>query len=49
VDAINGKLLGYVRCARAAIPHLRKQRGGNIVNITGTMTSAADRVRHPAG
>jgi 3-oxoacyl-[acyl-carrier protein] reductase len=40
VDAINGKLLGYVRCARAAVPHLRKQRGGNIVNITGTTQEA---------
>lgn len=36
VDAINGKLLGYVRCARAVIPHMRRRGGGNIVNITGT-------------
>lgn len=39
-DAINGKLLGYVRCTRAAIPHLRKAGGGNIMNITGTTQQA---------
>jgi 3-oxoacyl-[acyl-carrier protein] reductase len=36
VDAINGKLLGYIRCAKAVIPHLRRRGGGTIVNITGT-------------
>ena len=36
VDAINGKLLGYIRCARAAVPHMRRRGGGAIVNITGT-------------
>ena len=40
VDAINGKLLGYVRCARAVIPHLRRRGGGSIVNITGTTQQA---------
>ncbi len=35
-DAINGKLLGYIRCTRAAIPHLKKRGGGTILNITGT-------------
>src|SRR6185436_20434711 len=40
VDAVNGKLLGYVRCARAVIPHMRKRGGGNIVNITGTTQQA---------
>ena len=36
VDAINGKLLGYIRCAKAVIPHMRRRGGGTIVNITGT-------------
>ena len=36
VDAINGKLLGYIRCAKAAIPHMQRRGGGAIVNITGT-------------
>jgi NAD(P)-dependent dehydrogenase (short-subunit alcohol dehydrogenase family) len=40
VDAINGKLLGYIRCAKAAIPHLRRRGGGVIVNITGTTQQA---------
>jgi len=28
------KVFGAIRCARAAIPHMRKQGGGRIVNIT---------------
>ncbi len=40
VDAINGKLLGYVRCAKAAIPHMQRRGGGAIVNITGTTQQA---------
>ena len=40
VDAIEGKLLGYIRCARAVIPHMRRRGGGNIVNITGTTQQA---------
>ena len=40
VDAIDGKLLGYIRCARAVIPHMRRRGGGNIVNITGTTQQA---------
>src|SRR5262245_25263762 len=40
VDAIDGKLLGYIRCAKAAIPHMRRRGGGVIVNITGTTQQA---------
>jgi 3-oxoacyl-[acyl-carrier protein] reductase len=40
VDAINGKLLGYIRCAKAAVPHMRRRGGGVIVNITGTTQQA---------
>jgi len=40
VDAINGKLLGYIRCAKAVIPHMRRRGGGAIVNITGTTQQA---------
>jgi NAD(P)-dependent dehydrogenase (short-subunit alcohol dehydrogenase family) len=40
VDAINGKLLGYIRCARAVIPHMRRRGGGTIVNITGATQQA---------
>ena len=41
VDAINGKLLGYIRCAKAAIPHMRRRGSGIIINITGTTQQAA--------
>ena len=40
VDAINGKLLGYIRCAKAVIPHMQMRGGGVIVNITGTTQQA---------
>ena len=40
VDAINGKLLGCIRCAKAVIPHMRRRGGGTIVNITGTTQQA---------
>ena len=40
VDAIEGKLLGYIRCARAAIPYMRQRGGGNILNITGATQQA---------
>lgn len=29
------KLMGYVRCARAVLPHMQKAGGGRIVNIAG--------------
>ena len=29
------KLLGYMRCINAVIPHMRKQGGGRIINIIG--------------
>jgi len=34
VDAINGKLLGYIRCAKAVIPHMRRRGGGTITGTT---------------
>lgn len=40
VDAINGKLLGYMRCAKAVIPHMQRRGGGAIVNITGATQQA---------
>jgi NAD(P)-dependent dehydrogenase (short-subunit alcohol dehydrogenase family) len=36
VDAeINVKVVGYLRCAQAAVPHMRRAGGGRIVNISG--------------
>lgn len=40
VDAINGKLLGYIRCAKAVIPHMQRRGGGTIINITGATQQA---------
>ena len=40
VDAINGKLLGYIRCAKVVIPHMQRRGAGVIVNITGTTQQA---------
>jgi 3-oxoacyl-[acyl-carrier protein] reductase len=47
VDAINGKLLAYIRCIKAAVPHMQKRGRGAILNITGT-TQQAYRL-HTAG
>jgi 3-oxoacyl-[acyl-carrier protein] reductase len=33
--ALQLKFMGYVRCAKAVIPHMLKQGGGRIVNIVG--------------
>lgn len=35
-DAFELKLMGYVRCIRAVLPHMRSQRRGTIVNVVGT-------------
>jgi NAD(P)-dependent dehydrogenase (short-subunit alcohol dehydrogenase family) len=32
----NVKYMGALRCARAAIPHLKEQKWGRIINISGT-------------
>jgi NAD(P)-dependent dehydrogenase (short-subunit alcohol dehydrogenase family) len=32
----NVKYVGALRCARAAIPHMQKERWGRIINISGT-------------
>jgi NAD(P)-dependent dehydrogenase (short-subunit alcohol dehydrogenase family) len=33
--ALQLKFLGYVRCTRAAIPHLKRRGGGRVVNLIG--------------
>jgi 3-oxoacyl-[acyl-carrier protein] reductase len=35
MNHINVKIMGYVRCAREAIPHMRRRGGGRIINIGG--------------
>ena len=34
-SALQLKFLGYVRCIRAAIPHLKRRGGGRVVNLIG--------------
>ncbi|MFV0295292.1 MAG: SDR family NAD(P)-dependent oxidoreductase [Hyphomicrobiaceae bacterium] len=36
MERLKGKTLAYMRCSRAALPHLRKSRCGRIVCIGGT-------------
>jgi NAD(P)-dependent dehydrogenase (short-subunit alcohol dehydrogenase family) len=43
LNHINVKIMGYVRCARAAIPHMIRRGGGRIINIGGM---AARQVGH---
>lgn len=40
-QALQLKFMGYVRCCKAVLPHMRKQRGGRVVNIVGN-----DGVKH---
>ena len=40
---INGKTLGAIRCARAALPHMRRAGGGRIVCIGGTAARSVAR------
>ena len=35
LNHINVKIMGYVRCARECIPHMRRRGGGRIINIGG--------------
>jgi NAD(P)-dependent dehydrogenase (short-subunit alcohol dehydrogenase family) len=43
LNHINVKIMGYVRCAREAIPHMVRRGGGRIINIGGM---AARQVGH---
>lgn len=43
INHITVKILGYVRCAREAIPHMQRRGGGRIINIGGM---AARQVGH---
>src|SRR6059036_1686698 len=45
----NVKYVGALRCARAVIPHLKQQRWGRIVNISGTNARDAGNLSCVAG
>jgi NAD(P)-dependent dehydrogenase (short-subunit alcohol dehydrogenase family) len=36
MERLNGKTLAYMRCCRAALPHLRKSRRGRVICIGGS-------------
>ncbi|MGE0700420.1 MAG: SDR family NAD(P)-dependent oxidoreductase [Hyphomicrobiaceae bacterium] len=36
MERLNGKTLAYMRCCRAALPHLRKSQRGRVICIGGT-------------
>jgi NAD(P)-dependent dehydrogenase (short-subunit alcohol dehydrogenase family) len=40
-NRFDGKVMGYIRCAREAIPHMIQRGGGRIVNISGTAARSA--------
>ena len=41
---LNTKFLGYVRCARAAAPHMQKNHSGRIINIGGLAARTAGNI-----
>lgn len=46
---INVKIMGYMRCAREVIPHMRQQGGGRIINIGGMAARSANRLTNSNG
>ena len=46
---INVKIMGYVRCARECIPHMRQRGGGRIINIGGMAARSANRLTNSNG
>ena len=41
-NRFDGKVMGYIRCAREAVPHMIQRGGGRIVNISGTAARSAN-------
>jgi NAD(P)-dependent dehydrogenase (short-subunit alcohol dehydrogenase family) len=40
-NRFDGKVMGYIRCARESVPHMIRRGGGRIVNIGGTAARSA--------
>jgi 3-oxoacyl-[acyl-carrier protein] reductase len=40
-NRFDGKVMGYIRCAREAVPHMIERGGGRIVNISGSAARSA--------
>jgi len=49
MERLNGKLLAALRCARAAIPHMRKVNGGRIICMGGLAARNPEKMSLPAG
>ena len=46
---INVKVMGYVRCSREVIPHMRERGGGRIINIGGMAARSANSLTNSNG
>ncbi len=49
LNHINVKVMGYVRCAREAIPHMIRRGGGRIINIGGMAARSAGSLTNSNG
>mgnify|MGYP001825873087 CR=1 FL=1 len=49
MERLNGKTLAYMRCCRAALPHLRKVGGGRVICIGGGAARKAEKASLPSG
>lgn len=49
MERLNGKTLAYMRCCRAALPHLRNGGGGRIICIGGGAARRAEKMSLPSG
>ena len=47
-NRFDGKVMGYIRCAREAVPHMIERSGGRIVNISGAAARSASNSRAAA-
>ena len=48
MERLNGKTLAYMRCCRAALPHLRKSSRGRVICIAGTAVRNAGATNLPS-
>ena len=48
MERLQGKTLAYMRCCRAALPHLRKASGGRVICIGGTASRVASDTALPS-
>jgi NAD(P)-dependent dehydrogenase (short-subunit alcohol dehydrogenase family) len=49
LNHINVKVMGYVRCARECIPHMRQRGGGRIINIGGMAARQSNPITNSNG